>query len=373
MSRFLEYAKRLNSVPTAPYRELWLRDELDAILKEIPGVVTKRDRFGNTFATVRKGPRRPAAAFVAHLDHPGFLVDRIEDDGRTVHATFEGHVENEFFKSVPVRLFRAAKDRGIVAEVLEIGARSEDLARNRKAVLRAKAKATGAVLGMWDLKPFRRDGELLRARVVDDLIGVAMIVEALRRAAEADEPTHLRGVFTRAEEAGFRGTLCICTAADSRKWLPQESLVVSVETSSQRPGIAPVGGGGIIRIGDRSSIFDPAASAAMVAASDRFAREHKRRKLRRALMDGGSCEGTAFNLFGWRTGAVCVPLGNYHNMNHETKKLEPEFVAIQDCEDLVAQMQWLGTNGATPGAEGAAMKTQFEAMAKDAAHRLLRK
>ena len=34
-------------------------------------------------------------------------------------------------------------------------------------------------------------------------------------------------------------------------------------------------------------------------------------------MDGGTCEGTAANAYGFRTIAMSVPLGNYHNQSFE--------------------------------------------------------
>ena len=35
----------------------------------------------------------------------------------------------------------------------------------------------------------------------------------------------------------------------------------------------------------------------------------------RQLMDGGTCEATAYLQYGYRVAGMCLPLGNYHNMN----------------------------------------------------------
>ena len=46
-------------------------------------------------------------------------------------------------------------------------------------------------------------------------------------------------------------------------------------------------------------------------------------------MSGGTCEATAYQLYGYRTAALCVALGNYHNCgpNHQ---IAPEYVSVDD-------------------------------------------
>jgi hypothetical protein len=90
---------------------------------------------------------------------------------------------------------------------------------------------------------------------------------------------------------------------DSRKTSP----CISLETSSERPP-AKIGDGPILRVGDKSSIFDSAATAtlAQIAADSHI-------PVQRCLMPGGTCEATAYQLYGFRSAALCVALGNYHN------------------------------------------------------------
>jgi hypothetical protein len=52
-------------------------------------------------------------------------------------------------------------------------------------------------------------------------------------------------------------------------------------------------------------------------------------------MSGGTCEATAFQLYGVRAGALCVALGNYHNRGPNLR-IEQEFVSIADFEGLTA-------------------------------------
>ena len=68
-------------------------------------------------------------------------------------------------------------------------------------------------------------------------------------------------MISRAEEVGFQGAL---TVASSRQ-LPKDSLVISLETSRELPPVK-MGQGVIIRVGDRASIFDSAATLSKIEA-----------------------------------------------------------------------------------------------------------
>ena len=47
----------------------------------------------------------------------------------------------------------------------------------------------------------------------------------------------------------------------------------------------------------------------------------------------GDREATAFRLYGVRSGALCVALGNYHNLGPD-RRIEPEYVSVADVEGL---------------------------------------
>ena len=51
-------------------------------------------------------------------------------------------------------------------------------------------------------------------------------------------------------------------------------------------------------------------------------------------MYGGSCEGTAYKIHNYKTGAMCLPLGNYHNMA-KSGKIACEYVHLRDLEGLI--------------------------------------
>jgi endoglucanase len=93
-----------------------------------------------------------------------------------------------------------------------------------------------------------------------------------------------------------------------------------------------MGEGVIIRVGDRTSIFDDAATAAFVTAATEGKIAYQR-----CLMSGGTCEATAYQLYGYRSAALCVALGHYHNCAPDDV-IAPEYVSLADVESMVALM-----------------------------------
>src|SRR5260370_35878443 len=57
-------------------------------------------------------------------------------------------------------------------------------------------------------------------------------------------------------------------------------------------------------------------------------------KVQRGLMAGGTCEATAFQEFGFQTGALCIALGNYHNCS-PNGKIRAEYVNVADACGMV--------------------------------------
>ncbi len=331
---FLETLQSLLETPTAPYREQWMMKTVRAELDSIPGVEICEDKWGNIAARLRRGESSPPIAFVAHLDHPGFIVPAGASGG-DIEVVFEGGVLDGFFPEGRVRLYRSPDDPGTSATISEMGDRVKGGDRNRTGRLKVDGDADGAVLAMWDVDPFRVEGDIIYGRAIDDLGGVAAIVESLRRIAERSEPVDFIALFTRGEESGFRGTIALCLDEDRERLLPNNSQVISIETSSARPA-TPVGGGAILRIGDKTTVFDSEMCRMFGEITKEQASVSGRRPLVRALMDGGSCEASAFNLFGYRSAGMCLPLGNYHNMDVTNQIIAPEYISNSDAEDLIS-------------------------------------
>jgi endoglucanase len=181
---------------------------------------------------------------------------------------------------------------------------------------------------VWDLADFEANTRQIRGRACDDLIGAAAVLATLIDLKRSRALVNIVGVLSRAEEVGFRGALAL---AASRK-LSKNSLIISLETSRELPGVK-MGKGVILRVGDRASVFDPAASRFLAEVATELT-ANATFSFQRALMSGGTCEATAYQEFGFQCAAVCIALGNYHNCG-ESNRIEAEHVAVTDACGMV--------------------------------------
>ena len=178
---------------------------------------------------------------------------------------------------------------------------------------------------VFDLVDFELDGEHIRMRAVDDLAGCGSILAALARLNAGDAPPgDVYGVFTRAEEVGLIGARLMAEAGT----LPPETLVISAESSRVLPG-AEMGEGPVIRVGDAGFTFTADAEAILIRARETLKEKDSGFKCQRQLMSGGTCEASAFAVFGYQTTGIAFPLGNYHNGAPEGR-IEAEYIHIDD-------------------------------------------
>lgn len=282
--------KRILKQPTAPFHEYYVRAEIEALLKDCPHVKVKRDKYGNLIATYKNGKSKSKPTWVlgAHMDHPAFV--RVPGS--------KGKDEFEFLGGVPKPEVDAGVKRG----------------------LRGKPKGD---IATW-VFPVNITGEKIEATACDDLIGCAVIIATMWELASLDFSTTFHAVFTRAEEVGFLGAWHI-----AQKWpFGEEDVFLSIETSRPVNG-AVMGGGPVVRVGDRLSIFDSEGTAVLMTTA-----KEQGIRVQRCLLDAGACEATAIQAAGYRSTGISVPLGNYHNLD-ANKKIVPEYVLQSDVRDLI--------------------------------------
>jgi endoglucanase len=290
--------------PTAPFHEDAVRAEITMQLAQLPRVTLEQDDFGNVIACYHGCSDHQEYAFAAHMDHPGFVGD-------------------EFLGGVP--------------EANRANGRTRDF----------------GAFAMWDLPTCEvRDG-LVHSRACDDLIGCAAIVALFQELEQRDAEATVYGLFTRAEEVGFVGAIQLARSGR----VPKDLTIVSLETSSMSaPGCA-MGAGPIIRVGDRTSIFDDAATATFVQLATAA-----KLPFQRCLMSGGTCEATAYQLYGYRTAALCVALGNYHNCA-PAEQIAAEYVSLADTAGMVELMRLAAMNE-QPADPHRALRERLEAGAE---------
>jgi endoglucanase len=238
------------------------------------------------------------------MDHPGFEA--------------LGGTRVEFLGGVPPELFAGARIRFGPQKVRVVR-------RTGRKLMRVSAPVPRGAFGMWDVPAFRVRAGKLYACAVDDVLSVAVVLATLTELVRRNVATHLWGVFTRAEEVGFNGAVEVARSGV----IPKSALVVSMEMSQERPW-ARMGRGPVVRVGDRMTMFDPRAAWFLMDVAQRAGLTAQR-----ALMDGGTCEATAFAGIGYRVGGLCLPLGNYHNIGRDLRP-RAEYVSVSDLEGLVA-------------------------------------
>ena len=137
---------------------------------------------------------------------------------------------------------------------------------------------------------------------------------------------------------GFIGAIHLAKSGE----VARDVTIVSLECSSERsPGAGKMGEGVIIRVGDKTSIFNDADTRALTTLAVENKIPHQR-----CLMSGGTCEATAYQLYGYRAAALCVALGNYHNCGPDTT-IAPEFVSVEDVQGMVRLLVAAATMPAT--------------------------
>ncbi len=335
--------KSLLSVPTAPFAEAAVVEYVQRWVARLEGVRVRLDRHGNLLLHYRRGPAGSGPlAFVAHLDHPGFIAQRMLGRFR-LQARFHGGVKPEYFPGTSVRFW--SQNRWVAGRVVRLSKLMPItgvpgwIARPEEAVIQTRELVAESSVGMWDLPAVHVRGGRLYAGACDDLAGVAALLTMLRRLSRKRARADVRCLFTRAEEAGFIGAIAAIRAGT----LPRRVPVMSIETSSALPD-ACVGHGPILRVGDRATVFSSRLTAWCQAIAEDLSRRNKRFAFQRRLMYGGTCEATPFSAFGFEAGGICLALGNYHNMDQNRRRIAPEFVSLRDWQALVDWLEALATS-----------------------------
>lgn len=233
-----------------------------------------RDVMGNLIAVLRcgQGNERKKIMLSAHMDEVGVMVTAIEKDGLLRFDTVGGidvsvlegrHMTmGDERGTLPAIVASKAihhvkrSDRDKANEIsklyIDIGATSAD---------EAKELISVGSLGVFNspFYLFGENGEYMKSKALDDRVGCALLIEAMRT-LYADRPQadiDLYFCFTVREEIGLSGAK---TAAE--KIRPDLAVVLETTAVADLPDVdaskrvADLGGGGTISLADRATIYD---------------------------------------------------------------------------------------------------------------------
>ncbi|MBI2343737.1 MAG: hypothetical protein HYV02_05355 [Deltaproteobacteria bacterium] len=300
----------LLALPTAPL----LESHVIAFVRRFAAryrLRLRQDRFGNIFLANR-GRGRTRCVVMAHMDHPGIVVTAIH--GRQMEAKILGGLHRPHMARARFRFFPDERGSRPVRVTGRIG---RDHLR-----LPLLTDVTVGTFGMLDLPPVRWARGLVLARVIDNLAGCAEVLDWLR--AFARSPHRVMGVLTRGEEIGMRGAAALVRS----RQLPRHVPMLVLEASSAAAARVEIGGGPVLRVGDRLVNFDPRIDCWVQETANRLAGEDRDFVYQRALMCGGVMEASLYVLDGLLVGALALPLGNYHNRG--PRGPAPEYIAWRD-------------------------------------------
>ncbi|MEE9211748.1 MAG: M20/M25/M40 family metallo-hydrolase [Phycisphaeraceae bacterium] len=334
------WLRQLTAVPTAAGCEGRVVAWVEQWARRRASVVLRRDRFGNVALRRRGAGSRKPIIFAAHMDHPAFVVTQVVSS-RQVTAEFRGGVRDGYFVGAAVRLHHAARPTacGLVQDVAAASRRRPD----RRVTVRFGRQVVAAVGDVltWDTGAVRVKRDRLYAPACDDLAGVAAALagfDALGRKRQR-KSADVRVLLTRAEEVGFVGAIAACGSGI----IPRASRIITLESSKSFDD-SPIGGGPIVRVGDRTSTFDPDLTYRISRIAQRLAAADPSFRWQRKLMPGGTCEASAYQSFGYAAACLCLPLGNYHNMNEDAggERIVAEMISLSDYRGLVRLLVAVG-------------------------------
>jgi putative aminopeptidase FrvX len=238
-------------------KELTEATGLPGYEQEIRGIVARRvaglaevttDNLGSILCTKKGTADRPRVMIPGHMDEIGFVVSGVTDEGFLRFAPLGGWWDQVLLAQRLVVKSRKGDHLGIIGSrpphVLTEEERKKPIERRDMFIdigAKDKKDATGKlgvrvgdpVVPICPFAPMANK-KLLMGKAFDDRVGVAVMVDVLRKLARVKHPNTVCGVGTVQEEVGTRGAQ---TAAEAVK--PDVCLVLDVGIASDTPGWKP--------------------------------------------------------------------------------------------------------------------------------------
>jgi putative aminopeptidase FrvX len=290
----------------APIREI-IRAEIAPYVDEM-----RVDALGNLIA--RKGPSKSEAKpeelkmmLAAHIDEIGLIVTHVDENGFARFVNLGG-VRALTCVGGRVRFLNGTS--GVIGiEKLEDPSKAPTLEQLYIDVGCTAQKDCPVKVGdvaAFD-RPFLDLGHRLVAKSMDDRIGAAVLIEALRRLKKT--PHQLYFVFSVQEEVGVRGATTAAFGVD-----PDLGLAVDVTGTGDTPKgskmAVSLGKGPAIKVRDGGMLADPRIVDWMVRTA-----EKARLPYQLEILEGGSTDARAIQLTrsGVPAGCLSIPCRYVHS------------------------------------------------------------
>lgn len=327
----MDILQELCSVPTAPFAEGHVVRFVTDFVQRRPKLRLTSDATGNLLISLKSSSNRPRWVFTAHMDHPGFVAGKTLDKNR-VQAFFRGWVRNEYFQHARLRFFNGSTEIRGVIESNTLREQDQTPVPD-ELIVRVAGEVPPGSVGMFDVGAGRYRAGKFYCRCCDDLGGAAACLAMLDHLHAGPPPqSPVAVLLTRGEEAGFIGCIAAC---QKPTLLKKTDRVLAIECSPVQPH-TPQGKGVIIRVGDKSSTFNSSLTYFLGHQAEQLRKKQPTFQYQRALMAGGTCEATVYDIYGFTAASMCVALGNYHNMDTKKQKIGPEYIDVSDWQNMRA-------------------------------------
>jgi endoglucanase len=305
-----------------------IRAEVEPLADEI-----RVDALGSLI--VRKGPAKNTAnakriMIAAHMDEIGIIATHIDENG-FVRFTGIGGVYPRNLPGGRVRFFNGTP--GVIGiEPIDKSVETQPLEKCYIDVGASSSKNHPIKIG--DVGSFDRSfldlGDRLVAKSMDDRIGCAVAIEALR--ALKSTPHEVYFVFTTQEEVGTRGAETAAFGID-----PDLGFSIDVtawgDTPNQKGFEMSLGKGPAIKIKDGGMLSDPRIVNWMVSGAEKAKLPYQRE-----VLLGGTTDARAMQLVraGVPVGCISIPCRYVHSPS--------EMVDYRDVQNAVKLITVLLSN-----------------------------
>jgi tetrahedral aminopeptidase len=299
----------------------------ELIAGELPaGVETRVDALGSLIAHRPGGKGGRRLMLAAHMDEIGVVVTHVDKNGFLRFAGVGG------VGALPLaggRVLFADGTAGVIGmERLEDASRVPSL---EKFFIDVGAKgAETCRVKVGDTACFQRPceeiGGRLTAKAMDDRIGCAIVLQALRELRGT--PHEIFAVFTVQEEVGLRGA-----AASGYGVEPDIALAVDVTLTGDTPECAPMaltlGGGPAVKIKDSGMLAHGGVRDWLIRTAEAAGIPYQREVLLRGTTDASAIQMTRG---GVPAGCISIPTRYVHSPSE-----------VVDYGDVLAAVKLLGS------------------------------
>jgi len=282
------------------------------------------DTLGNAIAFM--GPQdAPTIAFSAHMDEIGLIITHIDDKG-FLRFSNVGGISPHVLLGQLVRLpggregcvgyewMEDFKDLKLDKMFIDIGCASKEESLKHVQVGDAAAYA----------RPFTDLGEFWVSKALDDRIGCAISIQAMRRLKKP--ANRLAFIFSVQEEVGVRGARTAAYRVEPDLGIALD-VTLAADTPKSRRGTVAMGDGAAIKVMDKSLMAHPKVRGLL----ENLARERDIPHQLEVLEFGGTDAGAIhLSKEGVPSGCISIPTRFVHTPTEMVKVSD-----VEACVDLV--------------------------------------